>query len=299
MWQPDPGWQQLSGGMGTSTVGVWLVEVNGVSQVVKRISAPHPGDPGELSDRQHFAWWRRPVEVAATRIVETTSGVRALHATRIEEDVDGVTLWHPQVAAEELTGPFVARALGVFAGADLGTHDWLATNQLAARLARTEHRGGWRTLERTTVADVADRLWSRRGHYLEALASLPQVAQHGDPVPGNFPGRVGDDVIAVDWSTLGIGPVGGDLGYWALQAREEFDVLLEAYAEGLAPGVSVEDARLGAGITAVYTALSRAEWALARVAGTPGALAAKYRHPSVAPYLRSLQRQFPQIEALI
>ena len=75
--------------------------------------------------------------------------------------------------------------------------------------------------------------------------------------------------------------------------------LLEAYVEGLPPGVSADDARLGAQVTAVYTALSRAEWALARVAGTPGALVAKYRHPSVAPYLRSLQRQSPQIEALI
>ena len=50
---------------------------------------------------------------------------------------------------------------------------------------------------------------------------------------------------------------------------------------------------------AVLTALSRAEWALARVAGGEGALAGKYRHPAVAPYLRSLQRQFPQIEALV
>ena len=47
------------------------------------------------------------------------------------------------------------------------------------------------------------------------------------------------------------------------------------------------------------TALSRAEWALARVAGGEGALAGKYRHPAVAPYLRSLQRQFPQIEELV
>ena len=52
-------------------------------------------------------------------------------------------------------------------------------------------------------------------------------------------------------------------------------------------------------VSAAYTALSRAEWALARVAGGEGALAGKYRHPAVAPYLRALQRQFPQIEALL
>ena len=50
-------------------------------------------------------------------------------------------------------------------------------------------------------------------------------------------------------------------------------------------------------MTAVLTALNRAEWALARVAGGEGALAGKYRHPAVAPHLRALQRQFPQIEA--
>jgi hypothetical protein len=52
-------------------------------------------------------------------------------------------------------------------------------------------------------------------------------------------------------------------------------------------------------VSAAYTALSRAEWALARVAGGEGALAGKYRHPAVAPYLRTLQRQFPLLEALV
>ena len=52
-------------------------------------------------------------------------------------------------------------------------------------------------------------------------------------------------------------------------------------------------------MVAGYSALCRAEWALARVATGPGALAGKYRHPAVAPYLRSLQRLFPQLEALL
>jgi hypothetical protein len=57
--------------------------------------------------------------------------------------------------------------------------------------------------------------------------------------------------------------------------------------------------RLGARIVAVYTALSRAEWALARVAPGKGALAGKFTHPAVAPYLRSLQRLYPQVEKLL
>ena len=67
--------------------------------------------------------------------------------------------------------------------------------------------------------------------------------------------------------------------------------------EGL--GAASAEARTGASVTAAYTALCRAEWALARVASGPGALAGKYRHPAVAPYLRSLQRLFPQLEALL
>jgi aminoglycoside phosphotransferase (APT) family kinase protein len=126
------------------------------------------------------------------------------------------------------------------------------------------------------------------------------VAQHGDPLPANLPGREGDDVVAVDWGTLGHGPVGADLGYYVLSAREEFEPLLDAYLLGLPEGIATpKQAALGARVTAVYTVLNRAEWALARVAGGEGALAGKYRHPSVAPHLRALQRQFPQIEALL
>ena len=60
-----------------------------------------------------------------------------------------------------------------------------------------------------------------------------------------------------------------------------------------------EEATLGMRVSAAYTSLSRAEWALARVAGGEGALAGKYRHPAVAPYLRALQRQFAHVEALL
>jgi aminoglycoside phosphotransferase (APT) family kinase protein len=167
-------------------------------------------------------------------------------------------------------------------------------------MLRVEQRGGWRTLARTTVADVADHLWGRRETLLASLDALPQVPQHGDPVPANLPGREGDDVVAVDWATLGHGPVGADLGYYSLSAREELEPLLDAYLIGLPEGLATrDDVTHGARVTAVLTALNRAEWALARVAGGEGALAGKYRHPSVAPHLRALQRQFPQIEELM
>ena len=80
-------------------------------------------------------------------------------------------------------------------------------------------------------------------------------------------------------------------------------MLLEAYLGGAHRGGldPRHDAavRTAATVMCVYSALSRAEWALARIAPGEGALHGKFHHPSVAPYLRALQRQLPQVEALL
>jgi hypothetical protein len=300
MWQPDPGWEPVSGSTGAATVGVWRARLGGRSVAVKRLAAPTEHDPAELSDPHHFAYWRRPADVVVSGLLDGVPGLRCPHGSAVQEDVEGITLTTPWVEDAANSGLYVAHALGRFAGADLGDAGWLARNQLADRLHRTERRGGWPTLARTTVADVADALWHRRAALLASAAALPQVAQHGDPVPANLPGRQDDHVVAIDWATVGIAPVGADLGYFALSAREEFEPLLDAYVAGLPAGLATRaEAAHGARVTAVYTVLSRAEWALARVAGGEGALAGKYRHPAVAPHLRALQRQFPQLEALL
>jgi hypothetical protein len=300
MWEPEPGWHALPGGTGTSTVGVWRTVLDDRPVVVKRIAAPGEHDPAEPSDPRHFAYWRRAADVATSGVVITSPGLRAPLDTVVEEDVEGITLTQDWVEDAANSGLFAAHAMGRFAGADLGDRPWLARDQLRDRLARVARRGGWTTLARTTVADVADHLWSRRESFLDALDGLTQVPQHGDPVPANLPGREADDVVAIDWGMLGHGPVGADLGYYLLSAREDFEPLLDAYLMGLPDGLAEpEEAALAARVTAVYTVLTRADWALARVAGGEGALASKFRHPAVAPYLRALQRQFPQIEVLV
>lgn len=300
MWQPEPGWHPVPAGSGPSTVGVWRTALEGQPIVVKRFAAPHEDDPAELSDPSHFAWWRRGADALESGLVRDTPGLRGPERCWVEEDDEGLTLFQTWVEDAALNGLFRAHALGRFAGVDLGGRPWLARGQLAARLRRVEHRGGWRTLARTTVADVADHLWGRRQRLLAELDALPQVAQHGDPTPGNLPGRSGDDVVALDWATLGTGPVGGDLGYLLLSAREELDPLLDAYLLGLPDGLADRDEALhGARVTAVLTALTRADWALARVADGEGPLAAKFRHPAVEPYLRALQRQAALIEGLV
>ena len=302
-WQPEPGWHALSGGTGPATVGVWRTALGGRPVVVKRLAAPRPGDAWELTVPSHAGYWRREADVHVTGLLSHSPGVRAPDAA-VDEDDAGVTITREWVEEAAVNGLFAAMALGRFARASLDVGDepppWLAVDVLGDRLDRVQRGGGWATLARTTVADVAAHLWERRTPMLAALAALPQVPQHGDPGPANLPGRSGDDVVAIDWGTLGTGPVGADLGYYSLQAREEFEPLLDAYLIGLPEGLATrEQVLLGAQVTAVYTALNRAEWALARVTRGEGALVAKYRHPAVAPYLRSLQRQAPHIEALL
>ena len=124
--------------------------------------------------------------------------------------------------------------------------------------ARPDGPGGaarrWRTLARTTVADVADVLWNRRGELLAARTPV-QVPVHGDAVPATCPGRDGDDVLAVDWAMVGTGPVGSDLGFYALAAREELDPLIDAYRWACPTGwPPATEVTLGARVTAVYRA---------------------------------------------
>ncbi|MBC2934981.1 phosphotransferase [Nocardioides sp. zg-1228] len=299
VWQPEPGWQRLSGA-GPATVGLWAATHRGREVVVKRLGRPDPHDaPGVLVPAD-VNYWRRAADVALSGVVADSPGLREAPVVRVEEDEEGITLVHERVATADPPGLWLAACLGRFAAVDLGGHAWLARDQLRSRLRLVERRGGWRTLARTPVADIADHLWARRTSWLDRCDALPQVAQHGDPSAGNIPGRDGDGAVAIDWAHLGRGPVGADLGYLSLATREDIDPLVEAYVDALPPGLaSRADVVTGARVMAVYTALTRLDWALARVADGEGALAGKFRHPSVAPYIHSMQRQVAQIEALL
>jgi hypothetical protein len=305
MWQPEPGWTPLRPGGGAATVGLWTTEVGGRRVVVKRLGRPAADEPAGLSDPTHAGYWRREAEVALDQGVVDGPGLVPPEFLRVDEDDDGVTLWSEEIVAEPPPGLLVARSLGRFAAAPFRPVPWAARRTLVDRLAMAEARGGWPTLERTPLADVADHLWSRRAHWLTEYAAAPPGRLHGDAVPANFPATRLGDVVAVDWQGFGLGPVGTDLGYYALSTREDFEVLLDAFLDGVHEGRgrvdAEEDARIrrAAIVMGIYSAASRAEWALSRVAPGEGALHGKFNHPSVAPYLRALQRQLPQVEELL
>ena len=301
MWQPDPAWTALPAGGGPATVGVWRGEHEGRTAIIKRLRRPGADEP-VLEDRTHAGYWRREAEVALHPEVVDGPGLVPPPYLRVEEDEDGVTVWAGEIVAEPPPSLFVARSLGRFSGAPASPPAWAARRTLTDRLGFAEARGGWPTLARTTLADVADTLWTRRSSWLTRREQGPAGRLHGDAVPANFVAGRGEDVLAVDWQGFGFGPLGTDLGYYALSAREDFEVLLEAYLSGVASvagSVDVEPVRTAASVMAVYTVFSRAEWALSRVAPGEGALAGKFKHPSVAPHLRALQRQAPQIESLL
>ena len=299
MWEPDPAWRPLRGAGGPASAGLWIAEADGRRWVVKRLPVPEERTRA-LLDPSYVGWWRREAEVALEPRMVAGPGVVPVDYGAIEEDEEGITVWSREETGEPPPGLFVARALARFATAPHESPVWASRNVLADRLAMAERRGGWPTLARTTLADVADRLWDRRHHWLRRCAEGSEGRLHGDPVPANFLTRRGEDVVAADWQCFGIGPVGADLGYYALTCREDFGVLLDSFLDGLGPGSFDREAVADAArVTAVYTVLSRTEWALAQAARGEGALAGKFRHPAVAPHVRALQRQFPQIEHLL
>ncbi|MBU2111336.1 MAG: phosphotransferase, partial [Actinobacteria bacterium] len=166
MWQPQPGWHPLRSGTSMSTIGVWRAVVGDEPVAVKRLAAPGELDPSELSDPHHFAYWRRGADVVTSGILARSQGLRPPVRSYVVEDVEGITITEDWVEDAAVNGLFAAHALGRFAGTPVPDVSWLARDQLRDRLRRTERRGGWPTLARTTVADVAEHLWSRRESHL-------------------------------------------------------------------------------------------------------------------------------------
>jgi len=297
VWQPEPGWTPILAGRGALTAGIWRVVAEDRAWMVKRVRRPGPDEP-EYMDPQGPVYWLREAEVA--RDHAWLAGLRHPEVLRIDEDDEGYCLWSAEVSGPEPTALLSAAALARLGSVDIPDRPWFAGALFGDRLRMMASHDGWPTLERTNVADLAAELWRRRGSVLERYESLPGRLAHGDVVPANLLAASGDEVIAIDWSNLGIAPAGADLGYFALSCREDFEVLLGTYLDApAAKGLDRADVRFAAEAMAVYTVVARAEWALGRVAKGEGALAAKFRHPAVAPHLRALQRHFPQIESLL
>ncbi len=141
--------------------------------------------------------------------------------------------------------------------------------------------------------------WSRRYELLDVLDGLPRTLCHGDCHRGNLfavgvpADRQGDDVtVAIDWGTLGLGPVGADLAELALSRSVAGDLveqgghqlserLLQEYVQGLrvvnTDSSAAHAGHMGFAATALLVGTSRLHWTLERALADKRDAASKER----------------------
>ena len=262
-WEPEPGWLSVPGGTGPSTVGVWRTERGGQPLVVKRLGRPTPHDPPELSEPGHIGYWRREADVIVTGLPTPPRDYGALRRrprrtrTASRSCATGSRTRLERTVSRALHGPVRRRRVRDPASSP--------ANLMRDRMERVDRNGGWPTLDRTAVADVADHLWRHRASMLDLLDGCPRcrstATQQHEPA-----GTGDDDAIAIDWGRS-VSDRSAATSACSLSSREGSSRCSTPTCSVSTPTPRPPDqVVLGAQIVAVYTALSRAEWALARVA---------------------------------
>lgn len=276
-------------GHGPASSGLWRVP-GSPGVVAKRLSRP-PAYETSAHRPDGLGYWRREADALTSGALVDLPGVAAVNPVDVAEDEDGITLFLPEVVRTRVPPTDVVRGLAAWAGSKVTPAEWMVDDQFGQRLDALEQRGGWRHLARTAAADLAHVVWERRRGLRDTLAGASRVFTHGDLTPGNVVCSAPDgQVVLLDWASCGLGAFGHDLGYWWLSTSETLEDLVRA-VEGVA-GLCLDehDTLTAARATAVFTAFTRADWALGRVAPGEGALAAKMRHPAVARHLRDIER---------
>ena len=295
------GWHPLPGGTGTSTVGVWRTVLGDQPVVVKRLAAPGRDDPGRaerspalrLLAARRRRGSRRPRRRHAGPALARPDGRRG--GRRGHHADPGVGRGRRQQRAVRGARAGPVRRRGPRRRA-------LAGPRPAPGPARpVERRGGWRTLARTTVADVADHLWRRRDALLDAVRRAAAGAPARGPAAGQPAGprrrRRGGDRLGHARPRARWAPTSATTCW---RPREEFEPLLEAYLLGL-PGRARDPGR-GVPGRAGDRGLHRAQ--PRRVGAGPGRgrrgrAGREVPPPGGGAVPAALQRQFPQIEALL
>jgi len=239
----EGGWscRPLGGGGGE---GLGLYQVTGSARVgsatlpwglVLKVCGGAEGD--------QRAWGYPPREALAygsDLLGALPGGLAAPRCLAIEGQPDGATRLWLEAVADDMPGPWpldpylaVAHSLGRFngsylAGVPLPTYPWLSQGWLrgfveaagpsVATLARLAAPDGPPLVQRCfpppIVAEVR-RLWDERDPLLAALDRLPRTLCHHDAFRRNLMLRRrsdGDTLLAIDWSYVGIGAVGEELG---------------------------------------------------------------------------------------
>nr|WP_246099933.1 phosphotransferase [Stackebrandtia endophytica] len=230
------------------------VDVDGDARVVTVVSKrcrPTTGRHAHAAEAlDHWAYWRRELLAYAADVLPAGPGLRAPRCLGVGDD----TVYLEEVVGPRESAEVAAHRLGIWqATAVVPEVEWLAGHQLAQRIAVTEL--DWSTV---SVDARVERLWGRRGEFLDRLETLPSVLSHGDFHPGNLV-ATGDDMVVLDWGTLGVAPIGADVAHLMLAARTD---LTDLYLDGCRHRFDPADVRTGALITAALVGASRMHWML-------------------------------------
>lgn len=190
--------------------------------------------------------WRREADVYASRFLDSLPpGIVAPRVYAIDDAETEVSLWLEDVIESVTVWPLAryavaARDLGRFNGAYLAgrskagapplQNDWLAgwiamTGEHSLELlddpAITDHELVRRAVPRAWL-DRLRALHGQRTRLHAALERLPHTVSHLDAWRANLIARDGDgatETVAIDWSLLGLAPVGQEIAIFVTGAR--------------------------------------------------------------------------------
>jgi hypothetical protein len=182
-------------------------------------------------------YWRREADAYASTVLDDLAGVSAPRCFGTTTAADGATvrIWleHVSDAPERWTiarYEQAAHALGVFNGSYASvrpqpTHAWLArgflrgwVESIAPRTrAAVTDAATWRipVVARgfpTPMTDRIVRLCDRMPELLGAFESLPPTLSHNDSWRTNLIIPTSHRTVLIDWSWVGLSPIGFDLG---------------------------------------------------------------------------------------
>lgn len=180
--------------------------------------------------RETNAWDREVDAYASGRLETLAPGLVAPRLLGLERAADGAALWLEDVREDTpawSVGRYAlaARQLGAFnarfAGSDPGW-PWLSHGALRTWTERTsapsrailDDDAPWEhPAVRAALGDdarpVLQRVVARHAALLALLDGLPHCVAHLDAYRGNLLAR-GDETVALDWSFVGVGPVGAE-----------------------------------------------------------------------------------------
>ena len=265
------------------TGGVYRVRADGRTAVLKIVRFGTDADPNALwvsgAEPTHRNYWKREWLAFDSGLLDELPGrlraPRTLLTTQ-PHDLEG-WIWmedaHGRHAGALTLDDYalIGRALGEMQGAfavgtpPLPTDDWLSRKWLRgwvdasdAQVVALRDSPGWDDERLATLLPHRDRaleLWAARGELLGIVEQAPHTLVHLDFWPMNL-FVDDDDVVAIDWSQVGIGGVAQDLDQITLdpvwmQVMPDVDPrqlewrIVPAYLEGLhSAGFDVDESDL-------------------------------------------------------